>query len=279
MKQAKSSSRAKKRAAKAGRRASVSRSRRPVKVKGVPGSKASGRPFIDSSKLSIIIAAYNEEKNITATIARVVKVVPKAEIIVVNDGSRDNTAAVVRQAQKKFKQVKLITDDINRGKGYAILQGVNAASRPYQAQVDADSQFQPEELPELVAPVMDGACDITFATRFRPGAKVDRGSLTGIRRLANWTVSGLTSVLCGQRLTDVNAGFKAWTTKGIQKVDFRCWHFAYEPEIAILANKRGLRIKEIPIHYTGRQGGITSVKLIRDGVIIPLFLFKTKLFR
>lgn len=238
-------------------------------------------PFFDDRSISIIIAAYNEEKSIAMTLSRVAKLFPNAEIIIVNDGSKDKTADVVNSLKKKplFKNVKILSHYPNKGKGYAMQVGVKAAKKPIQVQLDADCQFPPESIPDLVKPISDGRAEITFASRFLSGSFVEKGSLTGIRRIANYVVSLLTSILAGQRLSDVNAGFKAWTSKSIMDIDFKCNHFAYEPEIAILAKKKNYRILEVPIRYSGRQGGITSVKLIRDGIIIPLYLLKVKIFR
>ena len=100
-----------------------------------------------------------------------------------------------------------------------------------------------------------------------------------MRRLANYIVSGFTSLLAWRRLTDVNAGFKAWKTDVMKDIDIRCPHFGYEPEIAIMASKKGYTIKEVPVNYKNRDEGNTSVSLWREGIIIPVFLIKTKLFR
>lgn len=232
---------------------------------------------MDGKNISIIIACYNEEKNIRNTIERVHKTLPKAEIIVVDDGSKDKTTDIAKSTG--IKGLKVISYTPNRGKGYAIKRGINAGSCPFQAQIDADSQFLPEELPFLLKPIFEGKADITFASRFIKGSTIQKGSLTKMRRLANFVVSGFTSILAGKRYTDVNAGFKAWKSKTIKDIDIRCEHFAYEPEIAIMAKKRGYKIVEIPINYKGRQVGITNVKLLRDGIIMPLYLLKIKFFR
>jgi len=239
-----------------------------------------------NKKISIIIACYNEEKNIASTIKRVHKVMPDAEIIIVDDGSNDKTMEVAGYTLMKenVKQSKIIKYRPNKGKGYAIKQGVLSASGDIQAQVDADCQFQPEELPQLLKPILDEECDITFCTRFKPEASYEKGSVTKARRIANGVVSTITSVLSGRygptnMLTDINAGFKAWTTKAILDIDFRCPHFGYEGEIAILAHKKGYKIIEVPINYKKRLEGNTNVKLWREGVIIPLYFLKTKLFR
>ena len=232
---------------------------------------------MDNHKLSVIVACYNEEKNITKTIKRIHKTVPDAEILVVDDGSLDKTAEVARKT--RIKNLRVIKYTPNRGKGRATRVGIDNAKGDIMAQVDADSQFPPEELPNLIKPIIEGKADIVFASRFIKGATVQKGSLTRIRKIANFVVSAFTSILAERRLTDVNAGFKAWTTKAIKDIDIRCDHFAYEPEIAIMAKKRGYKIVEVPVNYRTRQEGDTTVSLIREGIIIPLYLLKVKLFR
>ncbi len=228
--------------------------------------------------LSVIIACYNEEKNIAETIARVYKTVPYAEILVVDDGSKDKTSEVAKETGKrlKIKNLRVIRYTPNKGKGNAIKVGIDNAQGKIQAQVDADSQFPPEELPELIQPILDGKADLTFCSRFIKGSTVQKGSLTRMRRLANYVVSGFTSILSGTRLTDVNAGFKAWKSDVIRDLEIECKHFGYEPEIAILAAQKGYKIIEVPVNYKGRQTGVSNVKLLRDGIIIPVFLLKVK---
>ena len=229
----------------------------------------------DGKNLSVIIAAYNEENNILKTMQRVQKSVPKAEIIVVDDGSKDNTTKVARLI--KSKNVRVISYKKNKGKGYAIRTGINNATRKIQAQIDADSQFPPEELPNLLRPILQNKADIVFVSRFVKGSKIQKGSLTRMRRLANFVVSGFTSMLCKKRFTDVNAGFKAWKSDAIRDIDIKCQHFGYEPEIAIKGIEKGYRFMEVPVNYKGRQKGISNVKLLRDGVIIPAYLLRLKL--
>ncbi|MBI2101439.1 glycosyltransferase family 2 protein [Candidatus Woesearchaeota archaeon] len=225
--------------------------------------------------LSVIVACYNEEKNIARTLKRISKIVPYAEIIAVDDGSADSTSEAAKKAG--IKNLKVVWYRQNMGKGYAIRKGVDAAKGAVQAQVDADSQFPPEELPRLIKPILDDNADVVFASRFVKGSTIQKGSLTKMRRLANFVVSGFTSILAGKRFTDVNAGFKAWKTSAIRDIDFRCRHFAYEPEIAIKGIDKGYRFVEVPVNYKGRQKGISNVKLLRDGIIIPLYLLRLKL--
>lgn len=225
--------------------------------------------------LSVIVACYNEEKNIADTIKRINNTMPKAEIIVVDDGSKDKTVEAAKKT--KIKNLKVIMYMPNKGKGNAINVGVKAAKGVIQAQVDADSQFPPEELPRLIKPITDNNADVVFASRFVKGSTVQKGSLTGTRRLANFVVSGFTSILAAKRFTDVNAGFKAWKSNIIRDIDFQCKHFAYEPEIAIKGTEKGYKFIEVPVNYKGRQTGISNVKLLRDGILIPLYLLRLKL--
>lgn len=229
-------------------------------------------------EISVIIASFNEEKNIRNTIERIYNTFPQCELILV-EGGNDRTIEIAEEEKKRHPSMIIIHNKNDKGKGHGIRVGIAAATKPIMAQVDADSQFPPEELPQLIQPLAEGKADIVFASRFLAGSTIERGSLTRMRRLANYVVSGFTSLLCGTRLTDVNAGFKAWKSDVIHKLDIRCNHFGYEPEIAILAAKKGYSIVEMPVNYKGRQRGITNVKLLRDGIIIPLFLIKTKLFR
>lgn len=227
--------------------------------------------------VSVIIASYNEEGNIVKTTQKVMEVLPDAEIIIVDDGSTDNTLKVGMDAFKG--KVKVIGYTPNKGKGNAIKVGIQNSTSDIIAQIDADLQFPAEELPRLIEPILKNEADIVFGSRFIKGSNVTKGSLTRMRRLANFVVSKFTSILSGYKLTDVNAGFKAWKKDVIEDIDFRSNNFAYEPEIAILASKKGYSIKEIPVTFKPREFGKTNVKLIREGIIIPLYLLKVKLLR
>lgn len=240
--------------------------------------KRTAKKEIKFPEVSVIIASFNEEKNIRETIQRIYKTLPNCELILV-EGGTDKTIDIAKEERKKYPSMRIIHNIEDKGKGQAIRVGIAAATMPIIAQVDADSQFPPEELPRLIQPILEEKADIVFASRFVEGSTIEKGSLTRMRKLANYVVSGFTSLLCGQRLTDVNAGFKAWKSAIIKDLDIRCNHFGYEPEIAILAAKKGYRILEVPVNYKGRQRGISNVKLLRDGIIIPIFLIKTKVFR
>jgi len=228
--------------------------------------------------ISVIIASRNEEKNIKDCIERCYKALPNAEVIVV-EGGDDRTVEIANSLKKKYPSLKVIHNKNDRGKGHGIRVGIQHATKSIMAQVDADCQFLPEELPQLVKPIVDGKTDITFCSRLMKGSKVAKGAITPIHYLANWVVSSYTSMLAGHWYTDVQAGFKAWTAKAIRDIDLQCDHFGYEPELAIMAAKKGYTIIEVPVSFRPRTKGTSKVNLWRDGILIPLYLLKVKFFR
>lgn len=226
------------------------------------------------TKISVVIPAYNEEKNIGETIERVRNTNPEYEIIVVDDGSQDKTTERARETG-----VKVFKFEKNKGKGAALKKGIQEASGEIIAQVDADSQFPPEGLPGLIEPLLKGEADLTFGSRFLSDASLEKGSLSFRNKIANAVDSWLASLLAGVKITDVQAGFKAFTREALEKINFQEDSFGYEPEIAILASKRNLRIKEIPVNYKIRKGGGSNIKIIRDTYLISKTMLKTWLLR
>ena len=236
---------------------------------------------IRKTRVSVIISAFNEEGNIKECIQRIIRTMPNAEVVLVH-GGKDRTAEIAREMKrkdKKYRNIKIVINKNDRGKGHATRVGIKNSKYDLMAQVDADCQFPPEELPILIKPILDKKTEIVFASRYCKGASYERNSVTRFARLATWVDSFLTNMLSGYRLTDVNAGFKAWTRKAINAVDMKCDHFGYEPEIAVMASKRGYKIVEVPIHYKGREQGKSRVSLIMDGIKIMTYLFKVKFFR
>ena len=223
---------------------------------------------------AIVIAAYNEEAVIAQTIERTHQVWPEAKIIVVNDGSRDRTAEIVKELAARNGLVLLHTYKVNHGKGFAIARGIDLAETPYSLQLDADCQFPPEDMPALVAPLLDGRARMVFCSRYCEGASRETGSVTFSKRLASLFASGLVSFLSRRRLTDVFAGFKAWDTDFAQSLGLTEAGFGYEAELAIKAARLGEPIPEIPIAYASRRAGESKIRFSRDLVSVPLSILK-----
>jgi len=225
-------------------------------------------------KVSVVIPAYNEEKNIKETINRVKKTNPNYEIIVVDDGSKDKTTEIAKKTGVKVFKFKK-----NKGKGAAFRKGIHESSGEIIVQVDADSQFPPEDIPKLIEPLLKGKADVTFGSRFLKESTIEEGALSFRNKIANKVDSFLASLFSGIKITDVQAGFKAFTKEALEKINFQEDSFAYEPEIAILASKRGLRIVEVPVHYKIRSGGKSNIKIIRDTYRITKAMLGTWLFK
>jgi glycosyltransferase involved in cell wall biosynthesis len=218
--------------------------------------------------VTVIVAAFNEEATIEECVRRIHQVFPDGCEILVIDGGDDRTGEIVRGLLFQLHGVRYVRHIDDRGKGHAIKTGISLASAPVIAQLDADLQFLPEELPRLVAPLLEGDADVVLGTRFAPSSVRPDGSTPGARGLGNRIVAGYASLLGGQRWTDVLAGMKAWTREAADRIDLQSDHYAYEVEIPIKAVRRGLTVVEVPISTGPRQAGTSSVRVVRDGLRI-----------
>lgn len=219
----------------------------------------------DYGTLTVIVAARNEEASIERVIRRVCTAVPGAEVLVV-DGGADATGRVVERLAAELPRVRLIRNQPDHGKGHAIRVGIAHARGEVHAQIDADLQFLPEELPALVAPILEGTADVTLGSRFMAGSRRRRGSTPFFRTLGNRTASAYTSILCGQRITDPQAGMKAWTRAAAERIALECDNYSYEAEIAVKAVTRGLRVVDVPVTTLARAAGETKVHVVRHGL-------------
>jgi glycosyltransferase involved in cell wall biosynthesis len=211
-------------------------------------------------QISIIIAAYNEEGNIADTIERVRMVMPAAEIIVVDDGSSDKTLSIAQGMAGEL--MKVVAVQPNRGKGHAIRMGIDKARGGVMAQIDADLQFPAEGFPVLLRPVIENEADITFGSRYLKESRIDKNSVTLMKRLASYVMAWIITVITRQRYTDVFAGFKAWKADVIRDIDLKEDGFTYEAEIAIKAKRKGYRVLEVPTGYKQRSFGNSNIRLI-----------------
>ena len=231
---------------------------------------------MEKPDLSVIVASFNEQETINNCVCQIFEVYPdKCELLVV-DGGSDRTGEIVRQLTHQYPNLRYIRNENDRGKGHAIQTGIAAARGNVMAQIDADLQFLPSDLPLLVNPIFQDSADVVLGTRFMRCSIRRRGSTPWLRTLGNKFASLLASIFFGHRMTDVQAGMKAWTRDAIDKIDLQSDNYSYEVEIPTKALLNGLRVVDIPITTDARQGGKTNVHVVWDGLSLlrDIILFR-----
>src|ERR1700688_4949035 len=216
---------------------------------------------------SIVIPAYNEGQRLAPSLEKVLAYVHQqgwgAEVIVVNDGSRDNTAEIVREFAAKDPLLRLVENPGNRGKGYAVRNGMLNARGEIVVFSDADLSSPIEEMPKLLAALEAGA-DIAIGSRWlRAEVQTQRQAL--LRQLAGRIFNALNRIILGLRFKDTQCGFKAFTRRAAQTILplQRIERWGFDPEILFLARKFGFRVAEVPVRW-GHVGG-TRINPLIDG--------------
>jgi glycosyltransferase involved in cell wall biosynthesis len=208
-------------------------------------------------KLSIIIPAYNEAATIHLILERVaaVKLLNgiEKELILVNDCSKDNTEEVLLQYIKDHSELNMqyFKHEVNQGKGAAIHTGIKKATGEYLIIQDADLEYDPEEFNELLKPVIRGAADVVYGSRFL-GGKSHR-ILFFWHSIGNKVLTTMSNMLTNLNLTDMETCYKLFKTPIIQQIALKEKRFGFEPEItAKIARVPDIRIYEVGISYYGR---------------------------
>jgi len=202
---------------------------------------------------SIIIPAYNESQRISASLDRILAYIAEqhwgAEIIVVNDGSRDNTAEIVREYAKTHTMVRLIENPGNRGKGYTVRNGMMQAHGDILLFTDADLSSPIEESKKLFAAIDRGA-DVTFGSRWlQAELQTERQPIH--RQVFGRIFNLLLRIILGLKYKDTQCGFKAFTRKAAHQIFARQTidRWGFDPEILFLAEKFGYKVAEVPVEW------------------------------
>jgi len=208
-------------------------------------------------RILVIIPALNEEKTVRSIIHGIRTFLPRAEILVVNDGSTDSTGSVARE-----EGVFVLDHPFNMGIGATMQTGfLFARDNGYDiaVQVDGDGQHNPESLPALVKPIEEGTADLVIGSRYlsRTGFKSTFFRQVGIRFF-----SGLLWVFTRRRVTDPTSGFRAMDQKVLRLFSEEYPSDYPEVEALVSAHKNGLRFEEIPTIMRDRQGGISSIGIL-----------------
>ncbi len=219
--------------------------------------KKAGLIDISQKKATVIVACLHEEDVIGECLKRISFAMPNAEILVIHGGT-DKTLEVAKEIAKTNPNIVPVYNENDQGKGHAIQVGIKMAKYDIMCQWDADLQFAPEDIPKVLEPLFKGETEIVIGSRFLPESDDSNYKFSFFRVVGNHIVNNWISLLCGCKITDVTAGSKAWTRKAIEAINFKDKGFVYEVEIPVRARKLGYEIKQVPVSYYNRQGGISG---------------------
>lgn len=202
----------------------------------------------ETACLAVVVPCYNEERTISRLLDVLLLQRVVAEVVIVDDASTDRSVERIQSAGDP--RIVLIQQPRNRGKGAAVARGFAAVRAPYVVIQDADLEYDPGDLPELLGPLLAGSADAVYGSRFmaRPrGARVDW------HRVGNGLLTHLSNVMTSLKLTDMETCYKMIRTPLAQALTIQETRFGMEPEITAKLAASGARIREVPISYNGRS--------------------------
>jgi glycosyltransferase involved in cell wall biosynthesis len=214
----------------------------------------------ERATLTVIVPAFNEEETILRVIERVREVPFSLQIIVVDDCSSDRTAELV----EGLPDVELLRHERNQGKGAALRTGFARATGRVVVVQDADLEYDPADIPDLVRPILAGHADVVYGSRLI-GGRPQRVHLFW-HKVGNKTLSLVTNVLYNTTLSDMETGYKAFTLEVLRAIEpLHESDFRIEPELTAKICRGGFRVYEVPISYYGRSYAEGKKITWRDG--------------
>jgi len=211
--------------------------------------------------ISLVIPVYNENASLEELLRRVVAVDMPKELVIVDDCSTDGSREILtRLAEKGLdglpgahprneNKLQVHFQEQNQGKGAALRRGFGAATGDIVVVQDADLEYDPREIPRLVAPIVEGHADVVFGSRF---IGESRRVLYYWHAVVNWGLTTLSNMTSGLNLTDMETCYKAFRRELIQSIRIEEDRFGFEPEITAKVARAGARVYEVPISYHGR---------------------------
>jgi glycosyltransferase involved in cell wall biosynthesis len=214
--------------------------------------------------VSVLVPAYNEAPTIEGVVRRVAALDLNTEIVVVDDGSQDGTAAILERLRSELPSLR-VEHKPNAGKGSAVRRAIALSQGEFVVVQDADLEYDPADIPTLLGPLFDGRADAVYGTRLR-GGRPQRAHLFW-HYAGNRFLSLLTNVMFNTTISDMEVGYKAFRGDLARSLRLVSDDFRFEPEITAKILRRGARLYEVPISYYGRTYAEGKKITWRDGVL------------
>ncbi len=227
-------------------------------------------PKAQYEKLSVIVPTYNERNTIAEIVRRMraVDLPLDREIVVVDDGSTDGTRDVLKQLDDST--LRVVQHRSNQGKGAAIRTGLEHVTGDLVLIQDADLEYDPDDWPRLLGPVLKGRAVVVYGSRFTG----ERRNMLFWHWVANRLLSLVANVLYNSTLSDMETGHKLFDKRVLDRIRLRARSFDFEPEVTAKVLKSGIRIYEVPISYAGRTLEEGKKITWEDGVVALWTLLK-----
>jgi glycosyltransferase involved in cell wall biosynthesis len=226
--------------------------------------------------LSVVIPAYNEEATLADVVRKVLRLEHLLEVVVVDDCSNDRTGAVARALAIEDARVRVERHERNRGKTEALKTGFAKTKGEIVIVQDADLEYDPAEIPEVIRPILQGRADVVYGSRFlvRRAARV----LYFYHYLGNKLLTFLSNTLTNLNMTDIETGYKAFRGDIIRQMRITSSGFGFEVEVTAKVAKLGCAVYEVPISYYGRTYEEGKKIGLRDGLQALWLIFRFNLF-
>jgi glycosyltransferase involved in cell wall biosynthesis len=232
-------------------------------------------PLPDDALLSVVVPAYNEATTIEATLRQLKGVPLRLEVIAVDDASTDGTGAILDGLAGMGLVHQVLHHSTNRGKGAALKTGIAAATGSVIVAQDADLEYDPAELPRLLAPIKDGRADAVYGSRFQGGP---HRVLFFWHAVGNNLLTLVSNMFTNLNLTDMETGYKLVRADLLKRLPLTAERFGIEVELTARLAQAGARIWELPISYSGRTYAEGKKITWRDGFAAFFHILRYNLF-
>jgi len=233
-------------------------------------------------KLSVVIPVFNEERTLEEVVRRVCAVPLPKEIILVDDGSTDQSRQILTRLQEAHDRssdplnaIKIFFQPHNQGKGATLKSGLSHVTGDIVVIQDADLEYDPKDYPALLEPIQAGLADVVYGTRFSGGGA--HRVLFFWHYLGNLALTLISNMLTNLNLSDMEVGYKVFRAQALQGVELKSKRFGFEPEITVKLAKKNCRFYEVPISYHGRTYEEGKKITWKDGVAALYFLIRFRL--